>query len=215
MQIEFFLGVIGVFFFIKGFFPINYTSTDVDSEPPSILQDIVLKKDEYYNSNITKTVVIVIDALRLDFSNSKYMPLTSNITQSKGCLCKVSVETPTVTLPRIKALTTGSVPQFIDIVLNLANTQALKNSIIHSANRKRKRVVFYGDETWLKLFPSEFFRFEATNSFFVKDFFEVDDNVTKNLNLELQRDDWDILILHYLGKYFNYNLKTKRIYWFL
>lgn len=30
-------------------------------------------------------------------------------------------------------------------------------------------------------------------------FFEVDDNVTRHLDRVLKREDWDLLILHYLG----------------
>ncbi|KAJ8937864.1 hypothetical protein NQ314_011692 [Rhamnusium bicolor] len=127
------------------------------------------------------------------------MPLTSNITSHHGCFNKIAAETPTVTLPRIKALTSGSVPQFIDLVLNLASTEILEDSLIHSAFSKNKRIVFYGDDTWLKLFPNFFARYEGTNSFFVRDFKEVDDNVTRNVIDELNKQDWDIMILHYLG----------------
>ena len=57
----------------------------------------------------------------------------------------------------------------------------------------------YGDDTWLKLFPGRFTREEGTSSFFVTDYKEVDTNVTRHLDDELQRTDWDIMILHYLG----------------
>lgn len=206
MQTEYVLGVIGALIFAKGFFPMTNNNGISDNEPPSIIGTTILHKNEHYTSNITKTVLIVIDALRLDFAQHKFMPLTSKLTNTNGCFWKVSVETPTVTLPRIKALTTGSIPQFIDIVVNLANAQALQDTLIHSALRKNKKIVFYGDDTWLKLFPNTFTRFEGTNSFFVRDFKEVDDNVTRNVDLELQRDDWDILILHYLGKPGRFNM---------
>lgn len=194
------MGVLGVLIFISGFFPLSSNIGEFNNEPPIKIDNVSLRIDKHYVSNITKTVLVVIDALRLDLANPKYMPLSSKITNDNGCFSEVSVATPTVTLPRIKSLTTGSIPQFIDIVLNIANPQAVKNSLIHSAKKKQKKLVFYGDDTWLKLFPDEFHRFEGTNSFFVRDFKEVDDNVTRNLDLELFRDDWDILILHYLGK---------------
>ena len=30
-------------------------------------------------------------------------------------------------------------------------------------------------------------------------YLKVDDNVTRHLDEELERDDWDVMILHYLG----------------
>lgn len=43
-----------------------------------------------------------------------------------------------------------------------------------------KRMVQYGDDTWLKLFPDFFLRAEGTTSFFVADYTEVDNNVTRH-----------------------------------
>lgn len=175
------------------------TNTNFENEPPSHINNISLRREETYTSNITKAVIIVIDALRLDFITPNLMPLTSSIWKKKGCLSEIKVETPTVTLPRIKALTAGNIPQFIDIVLNIASTEILKDSLVHSAYNKGKKIVFYGDNTWLQLFPTSFTRFEGTNSFFVRDFKEVDDNVTRNVLVELHKNDWDLMILHYLG----------------
>lgn len=201
MNSDYLLGILGAFIFVVGFFPISYNIQEIKNELPTKINNISLGKNDQYISNITKTVIIIIDALRLDLSNARYMPLTSGLAKNNGCSSNVSVETPTVTLPRIKALTTGSIPQFIDIVMNLANAQALQDSLIHSAKRHQKQIVFYGDETWLKLFPNQFIRSEGTNSFFVKDFKEVDNNVTRNVEAELLRNEWDMMILHYLGMY--------------
>lgn len=57
----------------------------------------------------------------------------------------------------------------------------------------------YGDDTWIKLFPGVFSRTDGTSSFYVSDFTEVDNNVTRHLGKELGTGDWDVLILHYLG----------------
>ncbi|KAI4469049.1 phosphatidylinositol glycan-related [Holotrichia oblita] len=139
------------------------------------------------------------DALRYDFITRDNTPNLLKLLETDGCLSLVKVESPTVTLPRIKALTTGSVPQFIDVVLNLLNTESATDSIIHQAVRYGKKIVFYGDDTWLKLYPNIFLRSEGTTSFYVYDYTEVDDNVTRNVWDELSRNDWDIMILHYLG----------------
>lgn len=33
----------------------------------------------------------------------------------------------------------------------------------------------------------------------IKDFTEVDHNVTRNIGAELERSDWGLMVLHYLG----------------
>jgi len=72
-----------------------------------------------------------------------------------------------------QALTTGTVPNFIDLVLNLDSSAVKQDSIIHQARAANKRVIFYGDETWLKLFPNSFVRHDGTTSFYISDYTEV------------------------------------------
>lgn len=80
---------------------------------------------------------------------------------------------PTITMPRVKAITTGSVPSFLDVILNFAEsdtTSTLANQDTWLAQLKARpegRLVMYGDDTWLKLFPGMFDRFDGTTSFFV------------------------------------------------
>ena len=135
-------------------------------------------------------------------------------------------------MPRVKAMTTGSIPSFLDVILNFAESD--KSSTLATqdtwlAQRKAKengKLVMYGDDTWLKLFPDFFSRADGTSSFFVsvsslssscrvcsssareyililflrvQDFTEVDNNVTRHVPEELLNTDWDAMILHYLG----------------
>ncbi|KAI6868893.1 alkaline phosphatase-like protein, partial [Hortaea werneckii] len=44
-----------------------------------------------------------------------------------------------------------------------------------------------------------FERHDGTSSFFVSDFTEVDNNVTRHVPEELARSDWNAMIMHYLG----------------
>jgi predicted AlkP superfamily pyrophosphatase or phosphodiesterase len=80
---------------------------------------------------------------------------------------------PTITMPRVKAITTGSIPSFLDVILNFAEsdtTATLANQDTWLAQiqaRKDGKLVMYGDDTWLKLFPSTFTRADGTSSFFV------------------------------------------------
>lgn len=89
---------------------------------------------------------------------------------------------PTVTMPRVKALTTGSVPSFADLILNLDESDT-SSSLAHqdtwlaqirqhlhstgSGSFGNGSIAFYGDDTWLKLFPDFFTIHDGTSSFFV------------------------------------------------
>ncbi|KAL8723417.1 MAG: hypothetical protein Q9225_000248 [Loekoesia sp. 1 TL-2023] len=148
-----------------------------------------------------KVIFMVVDALRrsgFEFTqrlirHGSAIPFTAHATA------------PTITMPRIKAITTGSIPSFLDVILNFAEydkSSSLENQDTWLAQLKAKpggRLVLYGDDTWLKLFPKTFSRADGTSSFFVSDFAEVDYNVTRNVPAELENDDWSGMILHYLG----------------
>jgi ethanolaminephosphotransferase len=76
-------------------------------------------------------------------------------------------------MPRLKAITTGSIPSFLDVILNLDETDetsTLASQDTWLAQMKAKgtgKLVMYGDDTWLKLFPDTFDRMDGTTSFFV------------------------------------------------
>lgn len=144
---------------------------------------------------------MVIDALRWDFiAESDRMTYLNNlIRRNESCLIKLRVHAPTVTMPRIKAMTSGTVPNFIDLILNFGASEMNVDNLIWQMKSQGK-IVFYGDNTWTKLFPSTFTRQgENVDSLFVNDFYEGDKNVTDRLTAELVHPDWKMLILHYLG----------------
>lgn len=64
-------------------------------------------------------------------------------------------------------------PNFIDLILNLDSSAVQQDSIINQARAANKRVIFYGDDTWLKLFPNSFVRYDGTTSFYISDYTEV------------------------------------------
>ncbi|KAJ6678779.1 PHOSPHATIDYLINOSITOL GLYCAN-RELATED [Salix viminalis] len=106
---------------------------------------------------------------------------------------------PTVTMPRLKAMVSGAIGGFLDVAFNF-NTQAmLDDNLLGQFFRIGWKMVMLGDETWLKLFPGLFTRHDGVSSFYVKDTVQVDQNVSRHLESELNRDDWNLLILHYLG----------------
>ena len=114
---------------------------------------------------------------------------------------KVVLQTPSVTMPRIKTITSGDISTFIDIILNLNSSEITEDNIVDILIKYKKfNINLYGDETWLKLFPNRFQVSDCTSSFFVKDYYEVDQNVTRNIPQILANlSQWDMVIMHYLG----------------
>lgn len=159
-------------------------------------------------SPFDRVIFMVVDALRSDFvysSDSRFLFTQSLIRSGAAVPFDGHASPPTITMPRIKAITTGSVPSFLDVVLNFAesdttSTLAHQDSwLAQSKARPGAKLVMYGDDTWLKLFPDFFARADGTTSFFVSDFTEVDQNVTRHVPAELANTDWSVMILHYLG----------------
>ncbi|CAD5212165.1 unnamed protein product [Bursaphelenchus okinawaensis] len=98
------------------------------------------------------------------------------------------------------AIVSGTVPTYLDVIFNYATLEFAEDNWVKRGKDSGYRTVFYGDDTWLKMFPNVFERSEGTVSFYVTDYTEVDNNVTRHLDYELNNlDKWDILVLHYLG----------------
>lgn len=201
--------VIGVAIFIRGFFPAPVRSSarpehDAETPAPEPVAGVRSNWTKLPPPLFSKVVIVLIDALRDDFvfgsKGVKYMPYTTYLVE-KGASHSFVAEAkpPTVTMPRIKALMTGSLPGFVDIIRNLNSPVLLEDNVLRQAKAAGKRIIFYGDETWVKLFPKHFVEYDGTTSFFVSDYIEVDKNVTRHLDKVLKRGDWDVLILHYLG----------------
>ncbi|KAF7555222.1 hypothetical protein G7046_g6594 [Stylonectria norvegica] len=155
-----------------------------------------------------RLIFMVVDALRSDFvysEGSGFEYVQQLIRDGNALPFTANARSPTVTMPRIKSMTTGSIPSFVDLILNFdegdtSSTLAAQDTWLAQLKAKDMgKLVMYGDDTWLKLFPDTFDREEGTTSFFVADFTEVDNNVTRNIAGELQNNDWGLMVLHYLG----------------
>lgn len=68
---------------------------------------------------------------------------------------------------------TGMVPNFVDIILNFGSDPLISDNLLLQAKKHGHKLIFYGDNTWLSLFPDIFERYDGTTSFFVSDFHEV------------------------------------------
>lgn len=201
------LHIAGYLLFLRGFFPAK-TVLPGDLIFPNETSPYLFKGHAQFDN----LVLVVVDAMRADFMYAQdisHMPFVHQlVTKGDALPFTAHASPPTVTLPRLKGITSGSTPSFLDAILNIADdnddTQGMtgNDSWLNQLKKQGKSLRFYGDDTWLKLFPPEdyFDRYEGTNSFFVSDFTEVDNNVTRHLDAELNLIKGnDVLILHYLG----------------
>ncbi|CAM6089673.1 unnamed protein product [Calypogeia fissa] len=158
-----------------------------------------------------RLVFMVIDGLPAEFilgngmeapkpELMEAMPFTQKLLSTGSAVgYHAKAASPTVTMPRLKAMTSGAIAGFLDVAYNF-NTQALlEDNWIAQLCRAGWRMVMLGDNTWLKLFPNLFERHDGVHSFFVKDTVEVDRNVSRHLDVELTSNNWELLVLHYLG----------------
>lgn len=191
------INVVGLLLFCRGFFP-----------QKQLLPGVALfhQADPFAKPPFSKVVVMVVDAMRSDmlYGNQSHMNYFHKLMDDGVVLPYTAyAHPPTVTLPRLKGITLGLTPSFLDAIMNINEEDDTSLNLdlwIGQFVGRGANIHFYGDDTWLKLFPKEFTKTDGTNSFYVSDFTEVDHNVTRHLDEELKPSSkWDGLILHYLG----------------
>ncbi|XP_033210819.1 GPI ethanolamine phosphate transferase 3 isoform X2 [Belonocnema kinseyi] len=104
---------------------------------------------------------------------------------------------PTTTMQRLKSITTGTLPTFVDVGSNFDAENIIEDNIVEHTSKNG--VVFMGDDTWIKLFPGKFLRQFPAPSFNVWDLDTVDQEVEKRIFPELKKKDWSLLVAHTLG----------------
>ncbi|XP_042305847.1 GPI ethanolamine phosphate transferase 3 isoform X2 [Sceloporus undulatus] len=164
-------------------------------------------------SRFSKAVLIIIDALKFEFAQYdpsrqeprpyenklKFLHQLASQQPQNARLYRFRADPPTTTMQRIKGLTTGSLPTFIDAGSNFASYAIQEDNLIWQLAQNGKRVVFMGDDTWDGLFPQAFFRSYFFPSFNVKDLHTVDDGILQHLYQTVDGSEWDLLIAHFLG----------------
>ncbi|CAI5961298.1 unnamed protein product [Closterium sp. NIES-65] len=167
------------------------------------------------NALYDKVVIVVIDAARFDFvaNTTSYnqgrpgswigrLKAVGEIVKSMGhgaALFRFTADPPTTSLQRIKGLTTGGLPTFIDVGSSFGSYTITEDNLLFQLLSVGRRLEMMGDDTWLDVFPSAFNRSTPFPSLVVKDIHTVDDGVLANIFPALNRDDWDLLIGHFLG----------------
>lgn len=161
----------------------------------------------------SKVILLIVDALRYDFTvyddnNGKPLPYQNKLPIIRDTvrdfpkstrLFKFIADPPTTTMQRLKALTTGSLPTFIDAGSNFATAEINEDNVIDQIVKNNYSTVFMGDDTWASLYPNRFLRNYPYPSFDVWDLDTVDRGVKMSVFPELKKDDWNLLIGHFLG----------------
>ncbi|KAF3920429.1 hypothetical protein ABW20_dc0104322 [Dactylellina cionopaga] len=173
----------------------------------------------WHAKTFDKAVIILIDALRYDFTvpqvdsngvastehyhNNFKTPYEIAVKNPENAfLLPFIADPPTTTLQRLKGLTTGTLPTFMDAGSNFAGTAIDEDNLIDQLNRTGKKVAFMGDDTWSALYPGYFdleYPYESLN---VWDLHTVDEGVLTHMFPLLHPSNsssWDIMIGHFLG----------------
>jgi phosphatidylinositol glycan class O len=87
---------------------------------------------------------------------------------------KFHADPPTTTLQRLKGITTGSLPTFIDMGSNFASPEINEDNFIDQIVANNLSAIFMGDSTWVELFPKRFKRSYPFPSFNIHDLDSVD-----------------------------------------
>ncbi|CAK7222970.1 mannose-ethanolamine phosphotransferase gpi13 [Sporothrix bragantina] len=178
----------------------------------------------WHPKTFDRAVVVVIDALRYDFTvpvgdsadNSTQAEIFHNAfpflyetavqNPTHAFLRPFIADPPTTTLQRLKGLTTGTLPTFMDIGSNFAGNAIEEDNLLLQLRSLGKTLVHLGDDTWTALFPDYFAPnvSHAYDSFNVWDLHTVDNGVLEHifplLEPQVQRENpWDVLIGHCLG----------------
>ncbi|KAL1960047.1 hypothetical protein VTO42DRAFT_219 [Malbranchea cinnamomea] len=221
-----FIHLVGIYFFTRGFLltrlvldnksecnVLPFGGEEVNSRTP--------EEGCWHPKTFDKAVIIVIDALRYDFTVPFYPTVEGQESRlfhhnipvlydtavqqpSNAFLLPFIADPPTTTLQRLKGLTTGTLPTFIDAGSNFAGTAIDEDNIIAQLRNAGRRLVHLGDDTWHALFPG-YFEEELTHpfdSFNVWDLHTVDNGVNTHLFPLLHPENatkWDVLFGHYLG----------------
>ncbi|TCD66047.1 mannose-ethanolamine phosphotransferase gpi13 [Steccherinum ochraceum] len=198
----------GIYLYTRGFLLTRLALPDISTCTPESCP---------FPPSYNKAVILIIDSLRFDFisPNPPHPPslyhhhvlsLPAELTRLEpehSLLLNSFPDPPTTTLQRIKALTTGSLPTFVDMGSNFGGSSILEDTIIGQLLARGKNLAFMGDDTWMTVFPDSFNQSWPFDSFHVEDLHTVDLGVIKHLfpllHENAQNRSWDLIVGHFLG----------------
>ena len=228
------LALFGLYIFSSSFFLAKRSMPSISTcdEAKSLLQDILgLTEDEVRRTGLShdpnngcwterrvdSMVMLVVDALRFDFA-LHHLPMSvgarlQNSTQ-RSQLLRFVADPPTVTMQRLKGLTTGGLPTFADISASFGGATVDEDSwvqqLVDTEPSRRgvttKRMAFVGDDTWVDLFPTQFQDCHPFPSFNTRDLDSVDNGclehlprLMESLRRDTYPDGFEVVVVHFLG----------------
>lgn len=206
----------GLYLFTRGFLLTRLVLDNKSSCAASPLPEGKGETSCWTEPAFKKSIFIVVDALRFDFiiplegqtdpHHHNHLTSIQSVLDKEpqnAVLFQFIADPPTTTLQRLKALTAGTLPTFIDAGSNFAGTAIDEDNLIHQLGVQGRRIAFMGDDTWTKLFPNSFLANQSHpyESFNARDLDTVDNGVNRHLFPYLTKfsDSWDFLVAHYLG----------------
>lgn len=191
-------------------------------------------------------IMLLVDALRFDFAyynfprsiGQRLKKTTANINNHNGKqeqqqssisssfssrLFQFIADPPTVTMQRLKGLTTGGLPTFADISANFGGASVpedswVKQLLLQTPFASRgllapTKAGFVGDDTWEDLFPAYFTESHPYPSFNTRDLETVDNGCLQHLPFLLQKlrtdavsgdtqqqqEQLEVVVVHFLG----------------
>ncbi|TPX39449.1 hypothetical protein SeMB42_g04213 [Synchytrium endobioticum] len=177
-----------------------------------------------------RAVILIIDALRHDFVvwDPRHGPVNESRSTTQvpyyinrlpaihttittqphhGRIYRFVADPPTTTLQRLKALTTGTLPTFVDAGSNFGGSGVTEDNILSQLTSKGKRIDFVGDDTWQGLYGHVLNTSHPYPSLDVWDLHTVDNGCIQHLFPSLayrnasnaNQTGWDVYIAHFLG----------------
>ncbi|KAL7720911.1 GPI ethanolamine phosphate transferase 3 [Entamoeba marina] len=158
-----------------------------------------------------KAAVFLVDALRYDFAfteDSGTKLYHNNMPIFEDMMIAYPKQTskyhfipdpPTTTNQRVKAMTTGGVPAFIEVSNMFNNEMIEEDNIIQQFKSNGLRTVFAGDSLWVEMFPNMFDNITTGPSLEISDLHSVDKLCDDALHIHMELNDYDVMIAHFLG----------------
>ncbi|KAK3192232.1 mannose-ethanolamine phosphotransferase gpi13 [Lecanicillium sp. MT-2017a] len=216
-----FVHIVGIWLFTSGFLLTRFVLEDKSNctAPPIGSHHAHLSVDKgcWHPKTFDRAIVVVIDALRYDFTVPQdpdtaqvfhnafpFMYDTAVKSPQNAFLRPFIADPPTATMQRLKGMTTGTLPTFIDAGGNFGGEAIDEDNILLQLKDNGKKIAQIGDDTWWGLFPGYFEPniSKAYDSFNVWDLHSVDNGVIDNifpLFDKSRKGEWDLLIGHCLG----------------
>ena len=192
---------IGLGLFLRGFLltrreVLTKSTAQVEEGPYS---DIL--RAQRGSAQSRRVFLFIIDALRKDFFTPAHFPLTFAKLEAEPTSSHLFVfkaDPPTTTSQRLKGMTTGTMPTFVDIGSNFNSSAVLEDSLIHQLHSEGRTSIVMGDDTWDSLFPGMINVSIPMDSFNTRDLDGVDLGVLQNLWRYFPQP-WDLMVTHFLG----------------